>query len=74
MTKLPLKEDIKAIIIKSGWTITKVIDALNIKYDRNDTIQNLSAKLARGTIKYREVLEILDIIGYEIQFTKKQTL
>lgn len=68
---MPLKEDIKAIIIKSGWTMRKVVEALNIKYDRTDTIQNLSAKLNRGTIKYREVLEILEIIGYEIEFVKK---
>jgi hypothetical protein len=67
---MPLREDIKALIIKSGWTMRKVVDELNRKYDRNDKVQNLSAKLKRGTIKFREVEEILDVIGYHVEFIK----
>lgn len=68
---MPIKEDIKALIIKSGWTMSDVVKALNEKYNRNDTVQNLSGKLTRGTIKYKEALEIAEILGYEIQWIKK---
>lgn len=67
---MPIKDDIKSLIIKSGWTMSDVVKALNEKYDRNDTVQNLSGKLSRGTLKYREALEIAEIIGYEIQWVK----
>ena len=66
-----IKEDIKSIIVKSGWTLTDVVKALNEKYSRNDSVQNLSNKLSRGTLKYREALEIAEIIGYSIEWVKR---
>lgn len=69
---MPLKDDLKALIIKSGWTMTQVVDELNKKYDRNTSIQNFSSKLKRESFKYTEVVEILDIIGYTITWTKSE--
>lgn len=67
---MPLKEDIKALIIKSGWTMTQIVNELNKKYNRNTTIQNFSSKLIRGTLKYSEVEEILELLGYQIEWVK----
>ena len=66
-----IKHEIKSIIIKSGWTMSDVVKKLNKKYSRIDTVQNLSNKLSRGTLKYREAKEIAEIIGYEIKWEKK---
>ena len=68
---MSIKYDIKATIIRSGWTMTGLVKALNKKYKRNDTIQNLSQKLSRETIKHKEILEIADILGYEIKWVRK---
>lgn len=68
---MSIKGDIRALIIKSGWTMSGIVKALNEKYNRNDSIQNLSAKLSRGTIKYREALEIAEVIGYKIEWIPK---
>ncbi|MHB8061186.1 MAG: LLM class flavin-dependent oxidoreductase [Ruminiclostridium sp.] len=68
---MPIKDDIKSLIVKSGWTMSDLVKALNEKYNRDDSVQNLSGKLSRGTIKYREALEIAEILGYEIQWIKK---
>lgn len=67
---MPLKDDLKALIIKSGWTMTQVVEELNKRYDRNTSVQNFSAKLKRESLKYTEVVEILEIIGYKISWTK----
>ena len=67
---MTVKTDIKSIIVQSGWTMSAIIDALNKKYDRKDTVQNLSNKLTRGTLRYGEALEIAEIIGYEIKWNK----
>ncbi len=68
---MTVKNDIKSIIVQSGWTMSAIIEALNQKYDRTDTIQNLSNKLTRGTLRYNEAQEIAEIIGYEIKWVKR---
>lgn len=65
-----LKDELKALIIKSGWTMTQVVEELNKRYNRDTSVQNFSAKLKRESFKYTEVAEILDIIGYTITWTK----
>ena len=69
---MALKDDLKAAIIKSGFTMTQVVEQLNVKYDRDTSIQNFSSKLRRETLKYTEVEEILDIIGYSIVWEKNK--
>ena len=70
---MPLKEELKALIIKSGWTMTQVVEELNKKYGRDTTVQNFSSKLIRGTLKYSEVEEVLDLIGYNIEWVPEET-
>jgi hypothetical protein len=67
-----VKEEVKIVIMQSGKTMSEVVELLNRKYDRNDTVQNLSNKLTRGTLKYSEAAEIADILGYELKWVKKK--
>ena len=67
---MALKDELKALIIKSGYTMTQVVEELNKKYNRNTSVQNFSAKLKRESLKYTEVEEGLDIIGYSITWVK----
>lgn len=69
---MPLKEELKSIIIKSGWTMTQVVEELNKKHGKDTTVQNFSSKLTRGTLKYTEVEEVLDLIGYRIEWIQKK--
>ena len=66
---MALKEDLKAVIIKSGWTMTSVVDEINKRNGTDYTVQNFSSKLSRGTLKYVEVEQVLEIIGYNIEWT-----
>lgn len=68
---MSIKDDIKSYIVKSGWTLTQVQEELNRKNDTNYSVQNLSKKLNNETIKYKELLQIAEIIGYEIKWTTK---
>lgn len=68
---MDIKNEIKSYIVKSGYSMTEIIDILNEKYNRNDTVQNLSNKLARGTIRYSEAKEIADVIKCEIKWIKE---
>lgn len=63
--------DLKSAIVKSGFTIKSVNDQLNLRNGTNYSFQNLSKKLRNQSLKYTEVVDILDIIGYEIQWVPK---
>lgn len=61
---------IKAMIISQGWTITKVVSKMNESRsaDKQTTVQNISNKLTRGTIKFSEVSEIAKIVGCKLSW------
>lgn len=66
------KNDLKALIIKSGYTMAQINDELNKRHNTNLGYQNFSNRLSKETFKYNEILEILDIIGYYIQWVKRE--
>lgn len=66
------KDQLKAFIIQSGNTMTKVLEDINEKYDQKMSMQSFSAKLKRDSISYNDVEKILDAIGYEIVWLKKE--
>lgn len=63
-----IHSQVKAMIASQGWTLTRVVQKMNEQRLEQDktTIQNISNKLTRGTIKYSEILEIAEIIGIDI--------
>ena len=65
-----IKNEIKSYIAKSGWTLTDIVKEMNKSRSETEqtTSQNISNKLARGTIKYSECKEISDIIGFSIEW------
>ena len=67
-----VKEDIKSYIVKSGWTISKVQEELNKRNGTNFGMQNLSKKINNETLRYNEILQIADIIGYTIEWQIKK--
>lgn len=67
-----LKEDIKSYIVKAGWTISKVQDELNKRNGTDFAMQNLSKKINNETLRYNELLQIADIIGYTIEWHQKK--
>lgn len=68
---MSLKNDLKSIIAKQGFTIKQVNDELNRRHGTDYTSQNLSNRLRKETFSYNEVLEILDVIGYRVEWVEK---
>ena len=66
-----VRNEIKAQIIRAGFTMQEVVDLLYDEYDWSDSVSNLSAKLQRGSIRYKEVMELADVLGYEIIWQKR---
>ena len=66
------RNEIKAYIVRSGFTMQEVLERLHDDYGWSDSISNLSAKLQRESIRYREVIELADVLGYDIIWQKRR--
>jgi len=67
-----VRNEIKAQIIRTGMTMQQVVDLLSDEYGWSDSVSNLSAKLQRESIRYKEVVELADVLGYDIVWQKRR--
>lgn len=67
-----IHKEIKMNLARSGMTLTEVVSRMNQirSKDNQTTIQNISNKIMRGTIKYSEILEIAAILNMSIVWTE----
>lgn len=72
MTHNQVHNEIKSLIAQNGLTLTEVVNRMNQQRNlgQQTTVQNISNKLSRGTIKFSEVLEIASVIGLKINWDK----
>ena len=66
------RNEIKAYIVRAGFTMQEVLERLHDDYGWSDSISNLSAKLQRESIRYREVVELADVLGYDIVWQNRR--
>lgn len=67
-----VRNEIKAQIVRAGFTMQDVVDKLAEDYGWSDSVSNLSAKLQRESIRYKEVIELVDVLGYDIVWQKRR--
>lgn len=65
-----LKNDLKAIITKQGFTMSQINDELNRRHGTNLSFQNFSNRMRREAFLYTEIVEILEILNYHIEWCK----
>ena len=69
---MSLRLDLKAVIVKSGYTIAAVNRELNNRHGTNLTYKNLVKKISNESMRYSDVVEILDVVGYKIVWLPKE--
>ena len=52
-----VRNEINAQSIRAGFTMQEVVDLLHDEYGWSDSVSNLSAKLQRESIRYKEVVD-----------------
>ena len=67
-----IRNEIKAQIVRAGFTMQEQVDRLADEYDWSDSVSNLSAKLQRESIRYKEVVELANVLGYDIVWQKRR--
>ena len=71
MESRQFKNEIKANIIRSGFTMQEVVEKLADEYGWSSSVSNFSGKLSRGSLRYLEAVEPADALGYEIVWQRK---
>ena len=70
--KSNIRNEVKAQIVRAGFTMQELVDRLHDDYGWSDSVSDLSAKLQRESVRYREVVELADVLGYEIVWKKRR--
>lgn len=68
---MSVKEDVKFLLAKEAMTMKHLAEIMKEKTGYPYNLKVISDKLARRTLKYEEFKLILDILGYEIEYIKK---
>jgi len=69
---MSVRNEIKAQIVRAGFTMQELVDRLAEEYGWSDSVSNLSAKLQRESIRYKEVVELADALGYDLIWQKRR--
>ena len=67
-----VKKQIKHLLLEEDLKIKDIVPMLAEKNGRKYEYNSFIHRLRRGTILYEEMLDIADILGYEIKFEKKK--
>lgn len=66
--KKPILNVIKNLVADRDLTLTKLAEKMGEKLGRKYSLASLSQKLRNGTISYKEVMLIAEILNYKIVF------
>ena len=67
-----IRNEIKAQIVRAGYTMQEVVDLLADEYGWSDSISNFSNKLSRDSLRCREAIQIADVMGYDLIWQKRR--
>ena len=67
-----IREEIKSVIVREGMTMSEVVDKLYDDYDWSRSVPNLSGKLRRGTLRYKDAVELADVLDYDVVWVKRK--
>lgn len=69
---MSIRNEIKSQFVRAAFTMQEAVDRLAEEYDWSDSVSNLSAKLQRESIRYKEAVELADVLGCDIVWVKRR--
>lgn len=70
--KSNLRNEIKSYIVRQGMAMQKVVNLLQDEHGWSGSVSNLSNKLQRESLRYVEVVQLADALGYEIVWQRRK--
>ena len=68
---MTVRNEIKAQIVRAGYTMQEVVDRLHEEYGWSDSVSNLSNKLQRESLRYTEAVQLADALGHDIVWQRR---
>lgn len=65
------RDDIKILLLKRHMTLTKLAEKMTGYLGKKFTQSGLSHKLAKNTLRYDELIAICEILGYNLEYKKR---
>lgn len=66
------RNEIKSYIVREGFTMAELVEKLADQYGWSASVPNLSGKLRRDSLRYREAVELADALGYDIIWQRRK--
>ena len=67
-----VKCDIQSHIFAAGYTQKEAVEACSAEYGWSDSDSNFSNKLDKQTLRYKEVLQLAEMLGYELVWQRRR--
>ena len=67
-----IRNEIKAYIVREGFTMSELVEKLAKQYGWSPSVPNLSDKLCRESLRYKEAVELADALGYDLVWQKRR--
>ncbi len=71
LEKTNVRALIKSLTLLENKTLTRLKVDINHKFNKTDSLENLTNKLRNGTVRVNELLEIFEVLGYDVLVRKK---
>jgi hypothetical protein len=68
---MSVKEDLKILLLKENLTLKKLAKIASEKTNKKIMADNISHKLRRSSMRYDELKELVEAMGYKIKFEKE---
>lgn len=65
-----VRNEVRSHLVCDGVTMQEVLEKLEQQHGWSRSISNLSGKLHRETLCYKEAVELADVLGYEVVWKK----
>ena len=66
------RNQIKSYIVREGMTMADLVEKLAEQYGWSASVPNLSDKLRRESLRYKEAVELADALGYDLVWQKRR--
>ena len=71
MFLMNIKEEIQVLLVRQGLSMRKLINKMNEQGYDIGSIQNLTNKFSKNTVRFNEAEKMLDFLGYKFEITQK---
>ena len=68
---MDIRNEIKSVIVREGLTMSETVRRLAEQHNWSASVAAFSEKLRRGSLRYREAVQLADVLGYDLVWRRR---